>query len=55
MSKLFAKSCSVSSYSMDLRDRGLQVHRQISNWLRLDPAKDWRLRQFMTVPDRIPP
>jgi hypothetical protein len=31
-----------------------EVHRQICDWLRLEAAKEWLLRELMTVPERIP-
>jgi SRSO17 transposase len=31
-----------------------EVHRQITDWLRLEAAKEWLSREFMTVPERIP-
>src|SRR3954453_22413058 len=31
-----------------------EVHRQITDWLRLEAAKEWRSREFLTVPERIP-
>jgi hypothetical protein len=30
------------------------VHRQITDWLRLEAAKEWLSREFLTVPERIP-
>ena len=31
-----------------------EVHRQICDWLRLEAAKELLLREFMTVPERVP-
>jgi hypothetical protein len=30
------------------------VHREISDWLRREAAKEWLAREFMTVPERVP-
>jgi hypothetical protein len=31
-----------------------EVHRRICDWLRLEAAKELLLREFMTVPERVP-
>jgi hypothetical protein len=31
-----------------------EVHRQISDWLRLEAAKELLSRELMTVPERVP-
>ena len=31
-----------------------EVHRQITDWLRLEAAKEWLRQEFMAVPERIP-
>ena len=31
-----------------------EMHRQICDWLRLEAAKEWLSRDFMTVPERVP-
>jgi len=31
-----------------------EVHRQIGDWLRLEAVKELLLREFMTVPERVP-